>query len=125
MVAINFKPAFAGAVATGTKRQTIRPTQRCEIGDRLQLFTGMRTKRCRKLGEGICTGVAAIRLEPHHALPVRVQLAGEWLPQSLIASIAKQDGFASVTYFAAFFETLHGLPFDGFLHQWRLIGGEA
>lgn len=49
MVAINFSPRFAPLVEAGTKRQTIRRTARCRPGDRLQLYTGQRTKSCRKL----------------------------------------------------------------------------
>ena len=45
MVAFNFSPEFADAVASGAKRQTIRKTARAKKGDMLQLYTGQRTKK--------------------------------------------------------------------------------
>ena len=49
MVALNFSPQFAPLVEGRTKRQTIRRKARVKVGDRLQLYTGQRTKACRKL----------------------------------------------------------------------------
>jgi len=51
MPALNFQSRFADLVASGKKRQTIRPVRRHPIkaGDLLHLFTGMRTKRCKRL----------------------------------------------------------------------------
>ena len=50
MVAYNFQKQFADAVERGEKRQTIRAPRRdgrhAKVGDKLQLYTGMRTKQC-------------------------------------------------------------------------------
>src|SRR5687768_12237261 len=54
MVAINFSAQFAPAVAAGTKTQTIRQSARAKAGQSLQLYTGQRTKSCRKLADAIC-----------------------------------------------------------------------
>lgn len=57
MVAYNFQARFAPDVAAGRKLQTIRAEGRrahAKAGDRVQLYTGMRTKACRKLAEGTC-----------------------------------------------------------------------
>ncbi|WLT07808.1 hypothetical protein RAM19_06645 [Bartonella apihabitans] len=67
MVAYSFQNQFASFVANGLKRQTTRPMRKnrhAKIGDKLQLFTGLRTKECRKLltKEPICTAVDAIEI---------------------------------------------------------------
>lgn len=54
MVAINFSPQFADAVEDGCKTQTIRQKARAKAGQALQLYTGQRTKDCRKLAEAVC-----------------------------------------------------------------------
>lgn len=54
MVAINFSPRFADAVAAGRKMQTIRQTARARPGQELQLYTGQRTKECRKIADAVC-----------------------------------------------------------------------
>ena len=52
MPAFNFSPQFADAVAAGRKLNTIREKQRGKVGDPAYLFTGQRTKKCVRLGEG-------------------------------------------------------------------------
>lgn len=66
MVAFNFMPQFAPLVASGTKTQTIRQTARAKPGDRLQLYTGQRTKACRKLvdPDPVCTLVDYVGIRP-------------------------------------------------------------
>lgn len=118
MPALNFQPRFADLVESGQKTQTIRKTLRGKVGDTVQLYTGQRTKNCRKLGEGTITGV--------HWFFLRRLADGR--PYMLIASLpadfanmnefAKRDGFADANEMFAWFEKQHGLPFDGFLYKW-------
>lgn len=42
MVAFSFSEQFAGPVSRREKLQTIRQTRRAKIGDKIQLYTGMR-----------------------------------------------------------------------------------
>ena len=68
MVAYSFKPSFAAAILAGEKRQTIRAPRgdRCRHarrGDGLQLYTGMRTRACRKLGDATCSEVREVVLD--------------------------------------------------------------
>lgn len=67
MVAFNFQPQFVEAIASGAKTQTIRRTARAKVGDRLQLYTGMRTKACRKIvsPDPVCTVSNYIALRPN------------------------------------------------------------
>ncbi len=64
MPSINFKPEFAEAVKNGTKRQTIRQVRKNPIkpGDMLTMFTGQRTKDCRKLCMHKCKSVEEIEI---------------------------------------------------------------
>ena len=67
MPAINFKAQFADAVEQGRKRQAIRAERKdnrppCKLGDTLSLYTGLRTKATRKLGEGTCTFLGRISI---------------------------------------------------------------
>ena len=50
MPSLNFT-IFVGKIEDGTKRQTIRLARKrpVKVGDYLYFFTGMRTKKCRKL----------------------------------------------------------------------------
>ena len=115
MPALNFQKQFASAVELGQKSQTIRaPRKRpFQVGDTLYLYTGMRTKVCRKLGEVKCTGVWSIRIE-------RNNLIVDDVPYKKGARnmVATQDGFDNFEGMADWFLKTHGLPFDGTLIQW-------
>lgn len=64
MPALNFK-IFIDKILSGEKRQTIRPSRKYPVkqGDKLYLYTGMRTKNCRKLGESICSKIIPISIK--------------------------------------------------------------
>lgn len=113
MPALNFQKQFAGAVERGEKRQTIRAPRKDgrdpKPGDTLYLYTGMRTKACRKLGEVVCSGV----------LRVRIGLGGpEGSSMDEAITFAQADGFRDWLAMRQWFERTHGLPFEGFLIQW-------
>ena len=116
MPAYNFKQQFAEAVEEGTKRQTIRPKRKrpTKPGDRLYLYTGMRTKQCRKLGEATCTEVLDIEIQTS-----RVTVAGEALSWAQMKLLASLDGFSDQEAFFQFFEDAYGLPFQGELIRWE------
>ena len=65
MVAYSFKPSFAAMIFSGEKRQTIRlPRKRhARAGERLQLFQGMRTRSCLRLGAATCLEVRDVLLD--------------------------------------------------------------
>ena len=119
MVAFNFKAQFADDVEHGIKRQTIRTNRRCRAGDALQLYTGMRTRKCRKLRDAVCTMVQEVSIAVHGQF-VAVRLDGELLPSVLARQLAQADGFDGVSSFAEFFEHEYGgLPFQGWLIKWE------
>ena len=118
MVAYNFKAQFADDVASGKKRQTIRAPRkdgRCaKPGDRLQLYTGMRSKSCRKLVEPdpVCKWVNGIIIEQPG---IRYTDGSECMTPDVVA---RRDGFRDWPEMRDWFQKVHGLPFHGFLIRW-------
>lgn len=117
MVAYNFQKRFAPAVASGEKRQTIRArrsTRHARAGEPIQLYTGMRTKDCRKLidPDPICelSTYCAIREEG-------ITLGNH--PRMDMDEFAQWDGFKDFGDMKAWFRETHGLPFIGQLIRWR------
>lgn len=117
MVAYNFQARFADAVERGTKRQTIRAPRKdgrhARPGDALQLYTGMRTKQCRKLRDAVC----------HDACSILIEADKIWTfkPQELhldLDKFARWDGFADWQEMREWFEAAHGLPFRGVMIRW-------
>lgn len=113
--ALNFQAQFADAVESGEKRQTIRAMRKDgrdpKVGDTLYLFTGMRTKACRKLGEARCTFTCDIRISAA-SVSTRPPCPGD------VHSMARDDGFESFAGMRAWFNRTHGLPFEGKLYRW-------
>lgn len=116
MPALNFQAKFAEAVKSGTKRQTIRSYRKYpfKTGDRLFLYTGMRTSSCVKLGETVAQSVTEIRIfknvvrhGPHR-----------FCSGSCLNRFAKSDGFNNWQEMKAWFSETHGLPFVGQLITW-------
>ena len=114
MVAYNFQARFAEAVERGEKRQTIRKPRRsghAKPGDAVQLYTLMRTRDCRKLGDAVCevSTYCAIREDS-------ITLGNH--PRVDLDEFARADGFASFEDMKTWFRETHGLPFVGQLIRW-------
>ncbi len=123
MPAFNFKPQFADDVESGKKPQTIRAERKdgrvpCKVGDTITLYTGMRTKACRKLGVGKCTGVTPVSIHEYPAGTPQLFIAGAMILNE--DDFAQADGFENSAEFYKFFEDTHGLPFRGWLIEWEL-----
>lgn len=116
MPALNFQKQFADKVRTGEKLQTIRKPRANPIreGDTLYLYTGMRTKNCEKLGEGVCYGVKDVEILENGVMIIN----GMFLNKSLRNEIANRDGFDTYTDMWLWFKNTHGLPFKGQLILW-------
>ena len=103
MVAYNFKKQFAPAITNGTKLQTIRAprsTRHARPGELIQLYTGMRTKTCRKLlPDPQCKAVLPVEITAEGVTLDGVQLQGRTLEL-----FAKDDGFESIDAFLEFFQ---------------------
>ena len=123
MVALNFQRQFAARIARGAKVQTIRAPRRGgrdpQPKDRLQLYTGMRTKACRKIGDAVCLNVVPIEIHAERIVlghgAARSTLEGPYLEW-----FARLDGFESWAACRAFFEG-RGLPFRGNVILWHRL----
>lgn len=116
MVAFNFSPEFADAVASGAKCQTVRKTKRAKPGDMLQLYTGQRTKACRKLREAECVGVDYIHIEPGK---LTVGDAGKH--PGNIDDFAQRGGFDNYAAMVDWFTKRYGQShFIGYVHRWKV-----
>ncbi len=124
MPALNFQAQFADAVESGEKCQTIRAYRKDKRdpkpGDTLFLFTGTRTKACRKLGEVQCIETETISIDDDY----EVRVGNRRLDADEIELLAEADGFHLAIEFLGFFEETHGLPFEGLLIRWDRARGE-
>jgi hypothetical protein len=110
---ILFQERFAPLVAAGSKRQTIRQTARCKVGDWVSLrrWTGKpyRSKQ-EVLRTDVCTRVMPVRVDPDVLF-----LDGIKMRQNFFA---RRDGFKDWAEMREWFEAVHGLPFLGWLIEW-------
>ena len=117
MPAYNFKKQFVPLIESGEKRQTIRALRKDgrkpKVGKTLYLYTGMRTKDCRKLKEVVCKSVTRIVIGRGY-----LRLNEVFLHSFEKLQIAFADGFKTYQEFQNFFEETHGLPFRGYLIGW-------
>ncbi len=111
MPALNFKEYFVRKIKTGEKTQTIRPVHKrlIRVGDTLYLYTGQRTKKCRKLGEYVCNKTTKIRLEYYGESPRTGILFGKIFEGERQMSLGEihnmilDDGFETIKEFFQFF----------------------
>lgn len=104
---VNFS-VFIDKILSGEKRQTIRRASpkwaNVKAGDKLTLYTGLRTKKCRKLGEAIVKKIWEVKFY-EEGLIGAITCEGEyWLTTNEITRLAKLDGFDDVYDFWNFFD---------------------
>lgn len=123
MPAYNFKGQFADAIRSGAKRCTIRPPRarghNPEVGKRISLYTGLRTKRARKIvdPDPVVVRLQRIEIDPTgHRVMVLIEhgrgaaYSTVWEPLNVIevAAVAIEDGFAGSLDFFSFFREQYG-----------------
>ena len=118
MPILNFQKQFAAAVESGEKSQTIRAPRKhpIRVGDTLYLYTGLRTKSVRKLGEAKCRSVVRVFI-PRGGVHLVVDNK-ELLYLDQLNPFAQSDGFEDWYEMVRWFEKNHGLPFVGMLIKW-------
>lgn len=117
MVAFNFQPQFVADIQSGAKTQTIRRSARAKVGDRLQLYTGMRTKACRKIvdPDPVCILTNYIALRPDGITFGDASL----FPSA--DEFARMDGFRDYADMHRWFtDRYDDAYFVGRLTRWRL-----
>jgi hypothetical protein len=125
MVAYSFKEQFIEPIEAGAKCQTIRAPRRrhARSGETIQLYTAMRTKKCRLIGTAICWDVRDITIAFSDDPEAEgIILPGFGYPGGL-EGFARADGFASWGWFKAFWrkhypEALAAGEFTGVLISW-------
>lgn len=120
MVAYGFKTQFAEPIIDGSKTQTIRAVgkrRHARPEERLQLYTAMRTKQCRKIGEADCFLVLNITID-FDTVSIKTD---QWSigpgrrsnrPRSAsvqrqLDDFARMDGFADWSEMLAFWQKNH------------------
>lgn len=121
MPAYNFQARFAPAVEAGRKLHTVRRRRNRETraGERLKLYTGMRTKTCRLLREARCSAVKSLVIDEDGRWYVDAR--EQWTPLEIAAFVAADtDGLMNPSQFLEFIATNYGLPFDdGVIIYWE------
>lgn len=131
MVAFNFKPEFVPKIESGEKKQTIRRSQRCNPGDDVQLYTGQRTKKCRKIKDSTCTKIVNVAIgeqeirgkntrfiQTEHNGSFMQLIEGITCEKEELDKFAVMDGFENSEKMFDFFKNQYGLPFQGVIHVW-------
>jgi hypothetical protein len=126
MVAYSFQPQFVEPIWSGRKTQTIRSNgkrRHAMLGDKLQLYTGMRTKSCRLFARAVCDGSAPIRIDFSVLYPGDVVRIGDGarILQGDLDPFAQSDGFDDWQAMRAFWSKHHPnvLQFHGVIIYWR------
>lgn len=110
MTAFNFKPEFIPLIEAGIKTSTIRKKKRGAVGRKMQLYTGQRTKACRLIKEVDCTAIYPFSINESRLVTC---------PHPDAVYLWRQEGFTNPNDFIDFFEKQYGLPFHGYLHEWK------
>ena len=120
MPALNFQKQFASKVESGEKRQTIRRVRKrpIKIGDRLQLYTGQRTKRCELLMTATCLSCSPVLINEHSVAVEKDGTVEFWTEGMAAEWFASQHGFQSWPDMREWFDERYGLPFEGLLITW-------
>jgi hypothetical protein len=103
----NFKKQFAHLVELGRKPHTIRPRRRrpTRTGDKLYLYTGMRTAACRLLRIERCYATSPITISEEG-----IVCNGLAMPPRDRERFARFDGFSNWSQMREFFRSQYGLP---------------
>lgn len=135
MAILSFKKRFAPKIEKGTKRQTIRGPRKYPIvkGERLFLYTGLRTKYASKIGEAFCENSFPITINAH-AIIIHKGTPDRKNPVLIedlrsLNKFAKADGFESWADLQCFWSDEHGgsncFPFHGTIIYWQKLLPES
>ncbi|HTE82414.1 MAG TPA: ASCH domain-containing protein [Reyranella sp.] len=125
MVAYSFQPMFVDPILMGRKVHTIRADRKrhARVGEQLQLYTGMRTKKCRLIARAQCLDVLplSISFTALRATDRLQMLDGQRIEGDGLDAFAYRDGFDSWRHLKEFWCLQHGRTdrFDGVIIYWR------
>lgn len=116
---LHFYPRFVESVATGAKTKSIR-SKALPVGAKVQLIGGMESCGGNPIGAAIITRVRPVVIQMIAGAPF-VILDGVAMDTEAMIRIAQEDGFRSLDDFVDFFESNWGLPYRGYLNEWRVL----
>lgn len=131
MAAYNFQKQFVPAIEAGLKTNTIRKIgkrRHAQSGEAIQLYTGMRTKFCRKIvaPDPVCLSVKPIQINVGYDAIESVIVDCKPLQQSRIERFAIGDGFDSFEQMHQFWIEFHGVgKFSGLFISWGFSDGKT
>ena len=112
MAAYNFQSRFAERIKNGSKKQTIRRVgkrRHAKPGEKVQLYTGMRTKNCRKIiSDPTCLHVRSIQILVGAYSIGWIKVDGKKIPKEQLEEFAIADGFDSIQDMHGFWLKFHG-----------------
>ncbi len=117
MVAFNFRARFVDAIKSGKKTSTIRKSLRCKVGNNMQLYTGQRTKACKKIADAVCVGTGIVGISNDD---IKLYATDGVVPKGQ-DGLVTTEGFSSKEDLISFFSEHHGLPFVGYAYFWEVI----
>jgi hypothetical protein len=123
---VNFT-VFIDKILNGEKRQTIRKAgpkwAKVKVGDKLTLYTGLRTKQCRKLGEAEVESIEDVEIESRKYMKTAfrgdVLRNGNLQTKEDTLALANADGFKQGYDFFDFFHSHYGEIFKGKIIKWK------
>lgn len=130
MPALSFQKKFVPLIESGAKRQTIRSRKHpIKVGDRLFLYTGMRTKSCTKIAESMCIETQSFELCMYQlGLAPTVTIDGSVITFQQLNDLALADGFKNKYELTNFFvdspkAVRNGVftTFSGQIIKWGLL----
>ncbi len=145
MVAYSFQQRFVTPIQVGLgkiehipgtefvpKRQTIRAVgkrRHARPGETVQLYRGMRTRQCFKIGDGCCKSIEPIQIFLKGASIVFPDRQDRTIQGAALDFFAQDDGFKDWPEMRQFWLDEHGEecarlgPFTGLLIKWEPIHG--
>jgi hypothetical protein len=107
MVAYSFNPRFGQPIVDRTKGGTIRSNRKrhARPGEALQLYQGMRTKRCRLISREVCLDVQPAEL--NFRLQCVTVARATWIHAHALDAFARFDGFVDWAALRQFWRETH------------------
>ncbi len=109
MVAYSFNKRFVAPILDGTKIGTIRKQRKrhARAAEWVQLYTGMRTKYCARIGSGVCQSARPIILSLDDAGVFYRDAMESIRDADDLDAFAVADGFADWDHLDAFWRVSH------------------
>ena len=137
MPAYSFQERFISFIEEGSKNCTVRAlrlgrVQHVKPGQAMQLYTGLRTKQCRKIGDATCFGVKKVTIDKTGITVGGEDGTPQWTCSQgtpMVEEFAWRDGFrphgstltnpiGAFELMSRFISKAYGLPFEGVVIFW-------